>query len=54
MCVEPTYVTFIHFRERMAPRFEIDDTLRRQYKRYNAVGTQFTVRLLPPRKIVIL
>ena len=54
MCVEPTYVRFIHFRERMARRFEIDDTVRRQYRQYNAVGTQLTVRLLPPRKIVIL
>jgi len=32
----------------MARRFEIDDTIRRQYRRYNAVGTQLTVRLLPP------
>jgi len=32
----------------MARRFEIDDTVRRQYRRYNAVGTQLTVRLLPP------
>jgi len=32
---------------RMARRFEIDDTIRRQYRRYNAVGTQLTVRLLP-------
>jgi len=54
VCVEPTYVRFIHFRERMARRFEIDDTVRRQYRQYNAVGTQLTVRLLPPRKIVIL
>ena len=40
----------IYFRERdtMARRFEIDDTVRRQYRRYNAVGTQLTVRLLPP------
>ena len=47
MCVEPTHVTFLHFGERMARRFEIDDTVRRQYRRYNAVGTQLTVRLLP-------
>jgi len=33
---------------RMARRFEIDDTIRRQYRRYNAVGTQLTVRILPP------
>jgi len=32
----------------MARRFEIDDMIRRQYRRYNAVGTQLTVRLLPP------
>jgi len=32
----------------MARRFEIDDKIRRQYKRYNAVWTQLTVRLLPP------
>jgi len=37
----------------MARRFEIDDTIRRQYRRYNAVGTQLTVRLLPLRIIVI-
>jgi len=32
----------------MARRFEIDDKIRRQYKRYNAVGTQLTMPLLPP------
>jgi len=32
----------------MARRFEIDDKIKRQYRRYNAVGTQLTVRLLPP------
>jgi len=31
----------------MARRFEIDDKIRRQYRSYNAVGTQLTVRLLP-------
>ena len=31
----------------MAGRFETDDTMRRQYRRYNAVGTQVTERLLP-------
>ena len=31
---------------RMARRFEIDETIRGQYRRYNAVGTQLTVRLL--------
>jgi len=34
--------------ERMARRFERDETVRRVYRRYNAVGTQLTVRLLPP------
>jgi len=32
----------------MARRIEIDDTIRKQYRRYNAEGTQLTVRLLPP------
>jgi len=32
----------------MARRFEIDDTVRRHYRRYNAVGTQITARLLHP------
>jgi len=32
----------------MARRFEIDDTIWSQYRRYNAVGTQLTARLLPP------
>jgi len=32
----------------MARRFEIEDTIRRQYRRYNAIGTQHTERLLPP------
>jgi len=32
----------------MARRFEIVDKIRRQYRWYNAVGTQHTVRLLPP------
>jgi len=40
---------FIHFRrKKLVPRFELDDTIRRQYSRYNAVGTQLTVRLLAP------
>jgi len=30
------------------PRFTIDGEMNRQYKRFNAVGTQITVRLLPP------
>jgi len=32
----------------MARRFEIDDTIRRQDRRYNAIGIQLTVRLLAP------
>jgi len=31
----------------MARRFEIDGTIARQYRRFNAVGTQSTVCLLP-------
>jgi len=38
----------------MSRRFEIDDTIRRHYRWYNAVEKQLTVRLLPPRIIVIL
>jgi hypothetical protein len=29
-------------------RFSIDDEITRQYRRFNATGTQLTVRLLPP------
>jgi len=32
----------------MAHRFEIDGIITRQCRRFNAVGTQITVRLLPP------
>jgi len=32
----------------MARRFEIMDTNTRQYRRYNAVGRQLTVCLIPP------
>ena len=32
----------------MARRFQIDGIITRQYRRFNAVGTQITVRLLPP------
>jgi len=32
----------------MARRFEIDGTVTRQYRRFNAVGPQIAVRLLPP------
>jgi len=31
----------------MARKFETDDTVTRQYRRFNAKGTQLTVRLLP-------
>jgi len=30
------------------PRFTIDSETHRQYRRFNAVGTELTVRLLPP------
>jgi len=32
----------------MARIFEIDGTITRQYRGFNAVGTQIAVRLLPP------
>jgi hypothetical protein len=32
----------------MARRFEIEDTITRRYSRFNAMGAQLTVRLLPP------
>ena len=32
----------------MARRFEIDGTITREYRRYNAVGAQITARLLLP------
>jgi len=32
----------------MAQRFVIDDIVRRQYRRFKVVGTQFTARLLSP------
>jgi len=32
----------------MARRFEIEDTITRRYNRFNAIGTQLIVRLLPP------
>ena len=34
----------------MACRIEREDTIKRQYRRYNAIGTQLTVRLLPPEE----
>jgi hypothetical protein len=30
------------------PRFTIEEEITRLYRRFNAVGTQLTVRLLPP------
>jgi hypothetical protein len=30
------------------PKFAIEEEITRQYRRFNAVGTQLTVRLLPP------
>jgi len=32
----------------MFRRFEIEDNITRRYSRFNAKGTQLTVRLLPP------
>ena len=32
------------------PRFTIDGEINRQYRRFNSVGTQLTVRLLPPHE----
>ena len=32
----------------MARRFEIEDTIMRQYRRFGATGKQLVVRLLPP------
>jgi hypothetical protein len=32
----------------MARRFEIEDTITRRYSRFNAIGPQLIVRLLPP------
>jgi hypothetical protein len=32
------------------PRFTIDGEINRQYSRFNAVGTQLTVRLVPPQE----
>jgi hypothetical protein len=34
----------------MSRKFEILDVKTREYKRFNAVGTQLTVRLNPPSK----
>jgi hypothetical protein len=38
----------IHEDEIEPPRFTIDGEITKHYKRFNAVGTPFTVRLLPP------
>ena len=32
----------------MARRFDIEDTITRQYRRFNAMGTQLVIHLLPP------
>jgi len=44
------YVDSENYREKKitARRFEIMDTNTRQYRQYNAVGRQRTVRLIPP------
>ena len=34
--------------ELTVPRFKIDSEITRQYRRFNAVGTELTVLLLPP------
>ena len=34
--------------ELTVPRFTIDSEITRQYRRFNAVGTELTVLLLPP------
>ena len=34
--------------ERTVSRFTIDSELTRKYRRFNAVGTELTVSLLPP------
>jgi len=36
----------------MARRFEIDDMIRRQYRRYNAVGTLLNALIIIPRIMV--
>jgi len=42
-------ISELFFRIKMEhPRFTIDGEINRQYKRFNAMGTQLTVRLLPP------
>ena len=33
---------------KMSQRFTVDGEINRQYRRFNATGTQLSVRLLPP------
>ena len=40
--------SFIYFRITMEQKFTIIDEITREYRRFNAKGTQLTVRLLPP------
>jgi len=39
--------------ELTVPRFKIDSEITRQYRRFNAVGTELTVRLLPQQWVTI-
>jgi len=55
MTKQNTFLFINFYRETiMAHIFEVEDTIRRHCRRYNAVGTLLTVRLLPPLIIVIL
>ena len=36
------------------PKFTIDGEITRQYRRFNAVGTELTDRLLPQLEVTIL
>jgi len=38
----------------MSPRYELEDTIIRRYSRFNAMGTQLTVRPIHPTTIEIL
>ena len=42
------YSTYSSVLQTMARRFEIEDTITRQYRRFTATATQLVVRLLPP------
>jgi len=42
------YFCVLFFRITMVHRFEIDGEITRQYRRFNVVGTQITMHLLPP------